>query len=304
MQERFVIYSHHNCACIHLFIYSFIYCFSPCPDLLFYFILLLFSIGTLDVPDGTTLRTHLSSILNCDPMRITKKFTGDSCIGKRIFQPLSRNSNENNNENRDENNCENNNDNEDNDENKNINRNRSDSGSDSNDENKFDNDNVRSNVKEIVSENAVKSTSPTNSNIENNNIVNDNSGDESDSNNSNSNDKKMVIDTTSNEKHGNGNVNLSPSNQYQNINGINNTANTGNVINNTGISNGILIDTSRRELKILRKIWLEKMLGVEKEVARKICARSTSAVKHSSGRNKVSTHTIYFFSLYDKINVK
>jgi hypothetical protein len=42
------------------------------------------------VPDGTTLRTHLSSILNCDPMRITKKFTGDSCIGKRIFQPLSR----------------------------------------------------------------------------------------------------------------------------------------------------------------------------------------------------------------------
>ena len=42
------------------------------------------------MPDGTTLRTHLSSILNCDPMRITKKFTGDSCIGKRIFQPLSR----------------------------------------------------------------------------------------------------------------------------------------------------------------------------------------------------------------------
>ena len=49
---------------------------------------LLYFLGTLDVPDGTTLRTHLSCILNCDPMRITKKFTGDSCIGKRIFQPL------------------------------------------------------------------------------------------------------------------------------------------------------------------------------------------------------------------------
>ena len=37
------------------------------------------------VPDGTTLRTYLSKSLNCDPMRITKKFTGDSCIGKRVF---------------------------------------------------------------------------------------------------------------------------------------------------------------------------------------------------------------------------
>ena len=27
----------------------------------------------------------MSKSLNCDPMRITKKFTGDSCIGKRVF---------------------------------------------------------------------------------------------------------------------------------------------------------------------------------------------------------------------------
>ena len=25
--------------------------------------------------------------LNCDPMRITKKFAGASCIGKQVFQP-------------------------------------------------------------------------------------------------------------------------------------------------------------------------------------------------------------------------
>jgi hypothetical protein len=49
-----------------------------------------FENGTLDVQDGTTLRNYLSKTLNCDPMRITKKFTGDSCIGKRVFATLSR----------------------------------------------------------------------------------------------------------------------------------------------------------------------------------------------------------------------
>jgi len=46
-----------------------------------------FNAGLLDVPAGTTLRTYLSQKLNCDPMRITKKFTGASCIGKRVFHP-------------------------------------------------------------------------------------------------------------------------------------------------------------------------------------------------------------------------
>ena len=35
-----------------------------------------FNMGILDVPQGTTLRNFLSSVLNCDPMRITKKYTG------------------------------------------------------------------------------------------------------------------------------------------------------------------------------------------------------------------------------------
>ena len=38
---------------------------------------------------GTTLRTYLSQQLHCDPMRITKKFTGQACIGKRVFHPIT-----------------------------------------------------------------------------------------------------------------------------------------------------------------------------------------------------------------------
>ncbi len=34
---------------------------------------------------GTTLRSYLSDMLWCDPMRITKKFAGASCIGKQVF---------------------------------------------------------------------------------------------------------------------------------------------------------------------------------------------------------------------------
>lgn len=49
-----------------------------------------FNSGFLDAPAGTTLRTYLSEKLQCDPMRITKKFTGDSCIGKRVFHPAVR----------------------------------------------------------------------------------------------------------------------------------------------------------------------------------------------------------------------
>jgi hypothetical protein len=50
-----------------------------------------FNSGFLDAPAGTTLRTFLSEKLKCDPMRITKKFTGDACIGKRVFHPAVRN---------------------------------------------------------------------------------------------------------------------------------------------------------------------------------------------------------------------
>lgn len=49
-----------------------------------------FNSGFLSAPPGTTLRSYLSEKLHCDPMRITKKFTGDSCIGKRVFHPAVR----------------------------------------------------------------------------------------------------------------------------------------------------------------------------------------------------------------------
>jgi hypothetical protein len=43
-----------------------------------------FNSGYLDAQPGTTLRTYLSQALDCDPMRITKKFTGDASIGKKV----------------------------------------------------------------------------------------------------------------------------------------------------------------------------------------------------------------------------
>lgn len=49
-----------------------------------------FNAGFLNAPAGTTLRSYLSEKLHCDPMRITKKFTGDACIGKRVFHPAVR----------------------------------------------------------------------------------------------------------------------------------------------------------------------------------------------------------------------
>lgn len=48
-----------------------------------------FKKGTLPIPNGITLRTFLSKLLNCDPMRISKKFVGNNCIGKVIHTILS-----------------------------------------------------------------------------------------------------------------------------------------------------------------------------------------------------------------------
>lgn len=49
-----------------------------------------FNSGYLNAPAGYTLRSYLSDKLQCDPMRITKKFTGEACIGKRVFHPAVR----------------------------------------------------------------------------------------------------------------------------------------------------------------------------------------------------------------------
>lgn len=49
-----------------------------------------FNRGYLDSAPGSTLRAYLSEKLQCDPMRITKKFTGEASIGKKVFHPASR----------------------------------------------------------------------------------------------------------------------------------------------------------------------------------------------------------------------
>lgn len=45
-----------------------------------------FKQGVLPLMDGTTLRTFLSKLLHCDPMRISKKYVGHNCIGKQVFR--------------------------------------------------------------------------------------------------------------------------------------------------------------------------------------------------------------------------
>jgi hypothetical protein len=45
-----------------------------------------FEKGLLQIPEGTTLRMYLAERLNCDPMRITKKFTGQNCLGKKVHE--------------------------------------------------------------------------------------------------------------------------------------------------------------------------------------------------------------------------
>lgn len=47
----------------------------------------LFHRGLLNLSPGVTLRQFLSTKLNCDPMRITKKYAGEDCIGKCSFNP-------------------------------------------------------------------------------------------------------------------------------------------------------------------------------------------------------------------------
>lgn len=50
-----------------------------------------FQNGTLNVPETATLRQCLSVALNCDAMRISKKFAGPYSIGKQVFTPLDKN---------------------------------------------------------------------------------------------------------------------------------------------------------------------------------------------------------------------
>lgn len=49
-----------------------------------------FHAGVLRAPPGTMLRKYLSEKLNCDPMRISKKFAGELAVGNHTFQALPR----------------------------------------------------------------------------------------------------------------------------------------------------------------------------------------------------------------------
>lgn len=258
--------------------------------------------GTLDVPDGTTLRTHLSSILNCDPMRITKKFTGDSCIGKRIFQPLSR--------------CDVSSD---------IGNNFTSSSSSSSappysstsvipvradaEENK---NYGSSRDYDIVSESVGRQvTRLQNTNIseinEDSNINDDNDNRSSSSNIGGegissasarniaqdgptvaalhfSHSPKQIQESTR--------KSLEKSDINTNIN--NNSIHSSNDacrISNSGIRtpNSTFIDNSRKELRLLRRTWLEKMLSSEREMARKN-VKSASSAKLNSGKIKVRNY--------------
>ncbi|CAM9743181.1 unnamed protein product, partial [Ectocarpus sp. 8 AP-2014] len=47
-----------------------------------------FEEGVLDAPAGAGLRKLLASKLGCDLMRVSKKFSGWACVGRRGFQPV------------------------------------------------------------------------------------------------------------------------------------------------------------------------------------------------------------------------
>lgn len=39
-----------------------------------------------NIPDGVTMRALLATVLNCSPMRVSKKFSGEQAIGKRSYR--------------------------------------------------------------------------------------------------------------------------------------------------------------------------------------------------------------------------
>ena len=45
-----------------------------------------FKAGVLPLKDGTTLRCFLAERLKCDPMRISKKFSGQLAVGKQVYK--------------------------------------------------------------------------------------------------------------------------------------------------------------------------------------------------------------------------
>ena len=270
--------------------------------------------GTLDVPDGTTLRTHLSSILNCDPMRITKKFTGDSCIGKRIFQPLSR--------------CDVSSD---------IGNNFTSSSSSSSappysstsvipvradaEENK---DYRSSRDYDIVSESVgLQVTRLQNTNINEDSNINDDNDNRSSSSNIGgggissasarniaqdgptvaplhfSHSPKQIQESTRKS------LENSDINTNININSIHSSNDACRISSsNIRTPNSTFIDNSRKELRLLRRTWLEKMLSSEREMARKN-VKSASSAKLNSGkikvRNCIRTHKRFKRSKFLKI---
>lgn len=50
-------------------------------------IIIEFDAGLLDEEPGTGLRQLLAYKLNCEGMRVSKKFCGEASVGKRAFRP-------------------------------------------------------------------------------------------------------------------------------------------------------------------------------------------------------------------------
>ena len=45
-----------------------------------------FKDGIIPLPENSTLRSFLAKFLNCDPMRISKKYVGSNSIGKQVYK--------------------------------------------------------------------------------------------------------------------------------------------------------------------------------------------------------------------------
>ena len=218
-------------------------------------------------------------------MRITKKFTGDSCIGKRIFQPLSRYDfqPENSNASSNPDNIASKSDGEILIEGSNENRVKH------NDNEEDDTSRNSYNLEAKQAVNGHSSSSASSNNDKNirsiNSTICHNNNNNNDNNNNNNNNNNINISNTDNQNNENTNSN--------NLNNKNKTPSNDSTLQlNINHINCALIDSSRKELKILRRIWLEKILSSEREMARKN-VKTASTVRQNSGRNKV-----YFTSIF------
>jgi hypothetical protein len=184
-------------------------------------------------------------------MRITKKFTGDSCIGKRVFQPLSRFV---------------------------LNYDASNANTNSASADVVNKESVGSSYATLTGNVSDSNYTAVDGDRSRKHLEELNAPDETNAytEQNNQNNPKITADKTNQNNQNTDDNNNSSSSSHSN-------SNSGAI----NYANCALIDNSRKELRTLRRIWLEKMLSAEREQARKNCVKSSSSIKHNSGRNKV-----------------